>query len=225
MKHYNTTRNIKRKLRNLTRRIKAGRKSRLLFKTGDLGKNLSKMTKKVTQRGGLPGQKPASRPHVNVEPGDIARIVGSMAGPIQLAHHGNDRNGPIYVWTKNTEEEFKNVFADAVKYGKIPYINTKMKFVVPRPAAPDFTNPEPTIITPPTEGAMRSTVRAAYADARQNPVRAPLPSSRLGRGDNLVPREGATPRGARANMLQEIRGEIPTATAARPFDAVVKKND
>ena len=53
MKHYNKTRNIKRKLKHMTRRIKKGRTSRLLFKSKVLGKQLRKLSKKFIQRGGL----------------------------------------------------------------------------------------------------------------------------------------------------------------------------
>jgi len=171
MKHYNTTRNIKRKLRNLTRRIKAGRKSRLLFKTGDLGKNLSKMTKKVTQRGGAlfgkkpgnPGQREAQRPHVNVQPEDIARVIATMAAPIQLAHRGNNADGPVWVWSPTTEREFYNAFADAVTQGSIPHTNTNMKYTTPRPL-------------PPTRGALEQTARAAYAvDGRKRAAASPPP--------------------------------------------------
>tara|TARA_Y100000389_G_scaffold51043_1_gene46762 strand:+ start:262 stop:756 length:495 start_codon:yes stop_codon:yes gene_type:complete len=106
MKHYNTTRNIKRKLRNLTRRIKAGRKSRLLFKTGDLGKNLSKMTKKVIQRGGSDN----ARPLVNVKPQDIGNVISAMTDPIQLEMYRDWRGVPVYKWTKNTVKNFKTAF-------------------------------------------------------------------------------------------------------------------
>ena len=53
MRHYNKTRNIKRKLKHMTRRIKKGRTSRLLFKSKVLGKQLRKLSKKFIQRGGL----------------------------------------------------------------------------------------------------------------------------------------------------------------------------
>ena len=53
MRHYNKTRNIKRKLKHYTRRIKKDRTSRLLFKSKVLGKQLRKLSKKFIQRGGF----------------------------------------------------------------------------------------------------------------------------------------------------------------------------
>ena len=71
MRHYNKTRNIKRKLRNLTRRIKKGRTKRLLFKSKVLGKQLRKLSKKFIQRGGL--QQRGGAPGDATATGDILR--------------------------------------------------------------------------------------------------------------------------------------------------------
>lgn len=215
MKHYNTTRNIKRKLRNLTRRIKAGRKSRLLFKTGDLGKNLSKMTKKVTQSGGsgmfswkkeVPGKDgrvDAQRTHVDVMPEQIARVITGMAAPIQLALRRDATGGAVWVWTPTTEQEFKTAFADAVKYNKIQYTENKRKFVEPRPA----------------RLALEQTARAAYADdGRKRAAASPPPEGSVEQDRASVP--------AMPDFLEQrrLRRGAPSA-AARARAPVVANTD
>ena len=139
MKHYNTTRNIKRKLRNLTRRIKAGRKSRLLFKTGDLGKNLSKMTKKVIQRGGAMDYsgltvndfKRNDRPHMDI---NVDQLIGALRGGPEILQikKVNSTFGSAWQWTDSSAKEIGDAFNAAQIAGNLTAEESGKKIVTNR---------------------------------------------------------------------------------------------
>jgi hypothetical protein len=99
MKHYNKTRNIKRKLKHMTRRIKKGRTSRLLFKSKVLGKQLRKLSKKFIQRGGLQQRGGAT---YTIKKEDYARKL-----PDKLIWKISKLRGPV--WDTDTNARLKNI--------------------------------------------------------------------------------------------------------------------
>lgn len=106
MKHYNKTRNIKRKLKHMTRRIKKGRTSRLLFKSKVLGKQLRKLSKKFIQRGGL-----QQRGGVNPEIYQIPKSVytGKLPDNLIMKISTTRLGGKTKVWDDKTKEALNNI--------------------------------------------------------------------------------------------------------------------
>lgn len=109
MKHYNKTRNIKRKLKHMTRRIKKGRTSRLLFKSKVLGKQLRKLSKKFIQRGGLQ-QRGGANSQIyeipkGVYTGKILELPDNLIMKISTSMSGRKTE----VWDDKTKKALNNI--------------------------------------------------------------------------------------------------------------------
>ena len=109
MKHYNKTRNIKRKLKHMTRRIKKGRTSRLLFKSKVLGKQLRKLSKKFIQRGGLQ-QRGGANPEIYQIPKAVyTEKINQLPNNLIMKISTSRLGGKTKVWDDKTKEALNNI--------------------------------------------------------------------------------------------------------------------